>query len=1577
MRSVRQTLITRPEEACMAFVRSTARAVVCVVALALVATASAEIVTETYEYDAAGRLRGVEWSGTGLGYTYDAAGNLLARSVPEPADGLGAAALAAIVWLARQRRRRRAAGVALALLGGGFAAPAGAHFCKSPNIEMVVGQTLDDVFAIDADFEEDVSLYTTTSINPPGFVTVVPAGPNYQSHDLFVNLQANTVANGTVQIFWDYPPNFASGSCVFNVNVKANGQTTSNADHRNSGLAGDPVNTLTGEFVMQEPPDLVLPGPMPVSFQRYYGSALQRLFVTSKLGVNWRHNYDWTIHFNGNTLTVKDARGRVTRWLQTDTINHVWTQQNNLDLPLSVRQEVLPTENYFHILDPRTNHIYKFGVPEDADRYYLIEIRDGRGNALALTHSLDGELETVTDGLGRTLTFLYRPWNLGGWLQSVSDGTRTVTFTTNGSGLLQGVTDAAGESWAYAYTTNNFDQGLMTSKTWPEGNVPWTQTWDTQSRVATQTTAAGEITTFAYGAGVTTISDPRSNDATLAHDGSGRLTETTDAANRTRAIEYAGAGNRSAVEQPSGARHLRTHDPASQNESSVTNAAGQTVAYQYVNRAVAPGFSFRELTGIAFPDGRSLLYAYDASGNQISFTDRGADTWTRTFNARSQPLTETNPLGATTTWAYAADGTLASITDAAGRTTTFLYDVHKRTTRVTRPGGAFRTFGWDARDRLTSLRTETGATTAFAYDGNGRLVMKVDPGGAVETYGYDAMNRRITRTDRTGAVTNVAWDDLGGPASVELLGRGTYQYTWSDDGRLAEIALPDASPWSLHFDASGRMTGTTNPAGQSESTALDGDDLVTSRTDHAGRTTLFGRDVLGRVVSATDPSGRTESYSYGAEDEVSRVAAGPLDVDFAHDAMGNITQAIDPNGRTWSWAWNTRSLATSATDPLGRVTSFAYDVRDRVSQATYPGGLGNVQVTYDGVGNAIRRLHSDGVDIGYTLDAHGRLTAAPGVTLGYDARHRVTSSNGIAATRTPHVGQVATLTLAPGKTVTYAYDAAGRPASVTDWLGGTTVFVHDAAGQLTGIERPSGVDTTLGYDAAGRITSIAHGALGAITITRDAAGRPATAVRDLPTAAAPASAASFSYDVASQVSGSGWSYDAMGRRTSGGGRSYAWDLASRLTQIVEGATTTTLGWDAFGRLVSLDRGATNRAYVWNYALPFPAIAIETEDGAPLRHFVHHPSGRLLYWVDVATDARHFPHFDERGNTVFVTNGAGAVEVSFAYAPYGSVATSKTGADVPHTFLGEWGGHALGGGLHVLGRRVYDADTAAFLSRDPVHPHLHPLTFNPYQYAGRDPMTRIDPMGADPVDADAANQNASGQGVLDTARNALSTATGVSDIAGAELGAAAEDTARAASRALGASDSLSGAAFDFIEANLGGNSTSKQVLKRADEYMSEFKNLDARADKLAGQSRTLKAVGAAGTALTAVDIGVELHKLFDKIFEAHAMNDAIEIGLYRTYVNQSTAAWEIYERGKQNEYWLRRKLIDIQYNLKYQLLWQGYSYSLENHINFWTAVGNIYGAFVPGFGFVGTEGVANAAHKHVWTPVFNTLGNPWD
>jgi MYXO-CTERM domain-containing protein len=128
-------------------------------ALALAETAAAEIVTETYSYDAAGRLRGTAFGATGQSYTYDAAGNLLARSAPEP--GVAAAGFAAVALLGLLARRRRAVAAAAGLALCAAVAPADAHDCLAIDpIEMAVGQTLDDVFAINADFEEDVSHYT-------------------------------------------------------------------------------------------------------------------------------------------------------------------------------------------------------------------------------------------------------------------------------------------------------------------------------------------------------------------------------------------------------------------------------------------------------------------------------------------------------------------------------------------------------------------------------------------------------------------------------------------------------------------------------------------------------------------------------------------------------------------------------------------------------------------------------------------------------------------------------------------------------------------------------------------------------------------------------------------------------------------------------------------------------------------------------------------------------------------------------------------------------------------------------------------------------------------------------------------------------------------------------------------------------------------------------------------------------------------------------------------------------------------------------------------------------------------------
>jgi RHS repeat-associated protein len=171
----------------------------------------------------------------------------------------------------------------------------------------------------------------------------------------------------------------------------------------------------------------------------------------------------------------------------------------------------------------------------------------------------------------------------------------------------------------------------------------------------------------------------------------------------------------------------------------------------------------------------------------------------------------------------------------------------------------------------------------------------------------------------------------------------------------------------------------------------------------------------------------------------------------------------------------------------------------------------------------------------------------------------------------------------------------------------------------------------------------------------------------------------------------------------------------------------------------------------------------------------------------------------------VTNGAGAIEAAWAYGPYGEVVASNPGFDTPFTFVGEWNAVQLASGLFQMGRRAYDVATAAFLSRDPVHPHLHPLSFNPYQYAGRDPIGRFDPTGADVTDAAAANENSTGQAVLSTAGEAISATGQLSEMTDTvqTLANASEDTTKAASRALGANLILGHALAEQVQNGLGG------------------------------------------------------------------------------------------------------------------------------------------------------------------------------
>jgi RHS repeat-associated protein len=464
---------------------------------------------------------------------------------------------------------------------------------------------------------------------------------------------------------------------------------------------------------------------------------------------------------------------------------------------------------------------------------------------------------------------------------------------------------------------------------------------------------------------------------------------------------------------------------------------------------------------------------------------------------------------------------------------------------------------------------------------------------------------------------------------------------------------------------------------------------------------------------------------------------------YARNGLGLVTAITDPRGRVWQSTYDAQGRRTGRTDPLASSTTMAYDSRSRASVITFPGGLGNATLTYDARGRLLEHGYSDGTRLQYTWDADDRLTGAAdaspltggaGITLTWDDGGRIVECNGLTMTYDGG-GLLTSVTLGPGKTVSYTYDARGLVTGVTDWVGGTTTLGHDAAGRVTSIARPNGITTSFTHDADGRLVSIEEGALGAISVTRDGRGRITQATRDLPLLAAPpVGSRELAFDAACQVASH--SHDALGRLLDDGVRTYAWDLASRLVSYVEQGAAVAFEWDAFGNLSAREDASGTRRMVWNYALGLPSVALERADtganegtAADLRYHVHTPDGgTLLHTVEAVDGSRRFYHYDEMGNTVFLTADAGTLVAAYAYDPYGVILAESGAVENRFTFQGRFG-VMREGSLYLHRVRFYDPGTGRFLSRDPVQ-GIDPQRINPYQAFFGNPLLYVDPRGTD-------------------------------------------------------------------------------------------------------------------------------------------------------------------------------------------------------------------------------------------------------
>jgi RHS repeat-associated protein len=566
-------------------------------------------------------------------------------------------------------------------------------------------------------------------------------------------------------------------------------------------------------------------------------------------------------------------------------------------------------------------------------------------------------------------------------------------------------------------------------------------------------------------------------------------------------------------------------------------------------------------------------------------------------------------------------------------------------------------------------------TTTFTYDEHGRL--------ATTTAGNGAEAREITRTYGADGFLETA---------VDALGR-TVSYEQDAVGRVTSVVLPGERPVQLEYDAEGHLI-TLRPPGRGpyRFNWNEGDELSTSVAPD-GATTTYHYDDDRQLSGVTLPTGEVHAFAYDGVGRLDGVTTPGDDVDLGYDDRGRLTTLADSGGVT--------------------VTA-SYDGTLQTAEAWSGTVAGSVSRSFNDEFRVVSDQVGGGESISYTYDEDGFLRSAGDALIERDARGLLTSSA---------IGS---------STESVTYNTFGEPLhhEVITGSSGEPVYAadleHDALGRVTGLtESIDGTTTTwsYAYDPAGRLATVDRDGDQVAAFTYDLNGNRTSVQRPIGTEEG--------------------TYDDLDRLVSYDGANYVSDEAGVLQSITNDAGTTTFEYDTRGNLLHVelpdgqeveyvvdgrDRRVERRVdgiptQRWLYDGQLRPIAELRPDGTILSRFVYGVASNVPdYFVREGRTYRIVA--DHLGSPRLVIDTAdGTVVQRMDFDEYGRVLADTNPGFQPFGFAG--GLYDPITGLVRFGARDYDAVTGRWTAPDPVG---FEADTNLYTYAQDIPTSFVDPAG---------------------------------------------------------------------------------------------------------------------------------------------------------------------------------------------------------------------------------------------------------
>ena len=180
-----------------------------------------------------------------------------------------------------------------------------------------------------------------------------------------------------------------------------------------------------------------------------------------------------------------------------------------------------------------------------------------------------------------------------------------------------------------------------------------------------------------------------------------------------------------------------------------------------------------------------------------------------------------------------------------------------------------------------------------------------------------------------------------------------------------------------------------------------------------------------------------------------------------------------------------------------------------------------------------------------------------------------------------------------------------------------------------------------------------------------------------------------------------------------------------LTQVTRQGSTVYHTYDGMNnRIARTDGSGAVTRYVLDPTGDMSRVLAETDASGNITVYYVYGVG-LLSRIS-SDNSRAYYHYNNRGDTIALTNDQGTITDSYAYHPFGKVVAKQGSTPSPFRFVGRHGVMDDGDNLFFMRARFYDSEVGRFLTEDPLG--FEGGDWNVYEYVAGNPIIDIDPGG---------------------------------------------------------------------------------------------------------------------------------------------------------------------------------------------------------------------------------------------------------